>query len=85
MKNKVMEIRTRRGMTISELARRAKTSRQTIYSLEKQTIKNVSGPLMFRIADALEYDERGIFFDEGVTHEEQNLVYTTAGGNMHDK
>lgn len=71
MENRVMEIRMRRGMTISELARRAKTSRQTIYSLEKQEIKNVSGPLMFRIADALEYDEREIFFAQPVTHEVQ--------------
>lgn len=71
MENRVKELRNRRGMSVSELARRAKTSRQTIYSIEKQEIKNVSGPLMFRIADALECAEREIFFNPAVTHEEQ--------------
>lgn len=71
MMNRVQEIRNRRGMSVSELARRAKTSRQTIYSIEKQEIKNVSGPLMFRIADALEYDEREIFFSSSVIHDDQ--------------
>lgn len=71
MENNVKEARTRRGMSIAELARRASTSRQTIYAIEKQEIKNVSGPLMFRIADALEYDERDIFFRQSVTHEGQ--------------
>ena len=70
MENRVKELRNKRGMSISELARRASTSRQTIYAIEKQEIKNISGPLMFRIADALEYDERVIFCNQTVTHEE---------------
>lgn len=72
MMNRVKEIRTKRGMTVSELARRAKTSRQTIYAIEKNETKNISGALMFRIADALEYAEREIFLTKTVTHDEQN-------------
>lgn len=35
MKNKVKEYRTETGMSVAELARRAKTSRQTIHAIEK--------------------------------------------------
>lgn len=68
MKNKVKEIRIKRGMSVSELARRANTSRQTIYAIEKGKTKKIDGVLMFAIADALEYDEREIFFEPNVTH-----------------
>jgi len=61
MENKVKEYRIKRGMFISELARRAKTSRQTIHAIEKGERKSIDGQLMFRIADALEADERDIF------------------------
>lgn len=71
MENKVKELRNKRGMSVTELSRRAQTSRQTIYAIEKQEIKNISGPLMFRIADALDFDEREIFFESIVTHGEQ--------------
>lgn len=74
MENRVKEFRNRRGMSITELAKRSKTSRQTIYAIEKQEIKNVSGALMFRIADALDFDEREIFFESDVTHDEQKLI-----------
>lgn len=72
MKNTVRDTRKDVGMTVSELARRAKTSRQTIYAIEKQEIKNVSGEVMFRIADALRKPEREIFFARDVIHEDQS-------------
>lgn len=61
MTNKLRDTRIRRGMSISELARRSKTSRQTIYAIEKGETKNVSGNLMFALADALDCNEREIF------------------------
>lgn len=74
MENKLKAIRTDVGMSISELARRAETSRQTIHGIENGSIKNVSGMLMFRIADALRRSEREIFFSKQVTHEEQKNI-----------
>jgi len=71
MENRLKEIRKAVGMSISELARKADTTRQTIHNIENGSIKNVSGLLMFRIADALERSERDIFFSKQVTHEEQ--------------
>jgi DNA-binding XRE family transcriptional regulator len=58
-------------MPISTLAKRAKTSRQTIYAIERGERKTISGQLMFRIADALDVDERDIFFTDDVTHDDQ--------------
>lgn len=71
MRNKLREIRLDVGMSVAELARRARTSRQTIHAIEKHSRKEINGSLMFRIADALKRSEREIFFDEDVTHEEQ--------------
>lgn len=71
MFNKLREIRIDEGMSVSELARRAKTSRQTIHAIENGSRKSVNGSLMFRIADALKRDEREIFFTRPVNHEEQ--------------
>lgn len=72
MENKLREIRNDEGMSVAELARRAKTSRQTIHAIENKSQKSVNGMLMFRIADALKRDEREIFFNLNVTHEEQS-------------
>jgi putative transcriptional regulator len=72
LNNKLREVRTDVGMSIAELARRAHTSRQTIYLIEKGEIKNISGNLMFAIADALKRDERDIFFTHRVNHVQQN-------------
>lgn len=72
LNNKLREIRKDIGMSVTELARRANTSRQTIHAIEKGEIKNVSGNLMFAIADALRKPEREIFFRNDVTHVEQN-------------
>lgn len=62
MKNTVNEMRKKRGMSVAELARRSNTSRQTIYAIENQKIKRVSGVLMFSIAESLDCGEREIFF-----------------------
>jgi DNA-binding XRE family transcriptional regulator len=61
MQNNLKEIRQDIGMSISELARRANTSRNTIYNIEKGITKDVSGKLVFAIADALNRNEREIF------------------------
>jgi DNA-binding XRE family transcriptional regulator len=61
MENKVREIREDIGMNISELARRANTSRNTIYNIEKGITKDVSINLAYAIADALKRNEREIF------------------------
>lgn len=74
MKNNLRKIRMDVGMSVSELARRASTSRQTIYGIENGTRKNVSGILMFNIADALKRSEREIFFVNDVIHEEHSVV-----------
>lgn len=74
MKNKVKDLRKERGWAVTELARRADTSRQTIHSLENNNIKNPSGKLMFKIADAFKLPEREIFFEDDVTHEEQKTL-----------
>jgi putative transcriptional regulator len=71
MKNKLRETRLDVGMSVSELARRSKTSRQTIHAIENHSRKSINGELMFRIADALKRDEREIFFTSNVKHEEQ--------------
>ncbi|MDR6555489.1 helix-turn-helix domain-containing protein [Paenibacillus qinlingensis] len=63
MENKLRDTRIKRGMSISELARRSNTTRQTIYAIEKSEVKNISGYLMFALADALECNEREIFLN----------------------
>lgn len=68
MLNKVRDKRVDVGMSVSELARRARVSRQSIYLIENGTTKNVSGQVMLAIADALRCDEREIFFRQDVTH-----------------
>jgi len=71
MDNRLREIRLDIGMSVAELARRSKTSRQTIHAIENKSRKNIRGSLMFRIADALKREEREIFFESSVNHEEQ--------------
>lgn len=69
--NKLRVIREDVGMSVSELARRAKVSRQTITNIELHG-QIPSAPLMFAIADALKRQEREIFFANHVTQELQN-------------
>lgn len=69
--NKLREIRKERGMSVVELARRSKTSRQTITNIELNG-QEPSGILLINISEALEKDPRDIFFKESVTHVLQN-------------
>ena len=71
MYNKLREIRKEIGMPISELARRAKTSRQTITNIElNDQVPNVY--LVIAISAALKKDPREIFFNDDVTCNVQN-------------
>lgn len=71
MENILREIREDIGMSISELARRSSTSRQTIHAIENGERKDISGSLLLKISEALKKDPRGIFFTKNVTHELQ--------------
>lgn len=68
--NKLREIRTEIGMSVSELARRAKTTRQTITNIELHGQEPL-GSLMIKISDVLKKDPRDIFFTDEVTQELQ--------------
>lgn len=67
MNNKLREVRTEIGMSVSELARRAKTSRQTITNIELHN-QEPSGRLMLAICHVLNKDPREIFFTNDVIH-----------------
>ena len=71
MYNKLREVRTDVGMSVSELARRANTSRQTITNIELHG-QEPSGFLMLAIANALKKDPREIFFASDVIQDLQN-------------
>lgn len=66
--NKLREVRKEIGMSVAELARRAKTSRQTITNIELHN-QEPSGSLMIIISDVLNKDPREIFFIDTVIHE----------------
>lgn len=61
MYNKLREIREDIGMSVTELAKRANTSRQTITNIELHG-QEPNGSLMLRISNALKRDPRDIFF-----------------------
>ena len=61
MKNILKEIREEKGMTISELARKANVTRQTIYNIETNENASVSSPVMEAIASALNVKASRIF------------------------
>lgn len=65
--NKLREVRQKVGMSISELARRSKTSRQTITNIELNG-QEPSVTLGLRIAKALNTDVIEIFFTDDVIH-----------------
>lgn len=71
LNNRLREIRIDRGMSVAELARRAKTSRQTITNIELKG-QEPSGFLLISISEALEKDPRDIFFKVDVAHVQQN-------------
>lgn len=72
MENRLRQVRIEIGMSVSELARRAGTTRQTIHAIEAKKRKRIDGNLMFRIADALKREEREIFFAKSVIHGEHS-------------
>ena len=68
--NKVKEVRTKRGMPISELARRTKLSRVTIANVEnKAVIPSLETAIL--IARELDCSVSDIFFEVVVNHEFQ--------------
>ncbi|MGG4419185.1 helix-turn-helix domain-containing protein [Bacillus subtilis] len=71
MVNKVREVRQEIGMSVSDLARKVNTSRQSITKIELHG-QEPSGYMMLRIAHALNKDPREIFFEVDVTHGLQN-------------
>lgn len=65
-KNELRKIRKEVGMSLSELARRSKTSRQTITNIELKG-QEPSVTLALRIARVLKRDPYDIFFNDFVT------------------
>lgn len=68
MNNKVKEIRTERGMSVSELARRTGLSRTAINNIEKGK-SNPLASTMYVISSVLEKEISEIFFDASVIRE----------------
>lgn len=62
MKNRLKEMRYKRMMTKSELARRSGISRTTIWMLENNPEKAVTSDTMAALAKALEMPVERIFF-----------------------
>jgi putative transcriptional regulator len=75
--NKLRIIREERGMSVAELARRSKTSRQTITNIELNG-QEPSGRLLISISNVLGRDPRDIFFYNDVTQVQQNGEKTPA-------
>lgn len=68
MTNKLREYRQEVGMPLSELAKRARTSRQTLTNIELHGQEPGVG-LALSIAKSLRVDPREIFFDSCVIQE----------------
>ena len=64
MRNKVEYWRTRRGMSVSELARRSGISRQTVIRLERDKGANTNMNTIVSMARALEVPVDDLFFAE---------------------
>ncbi|MEK3838695.1 helix-turn-helix transcriptional regulator [Paenibacillus sp. FSL R7-0128] len=75
--NKLRTIREERGMSVAELARRSKTSRQTITNIELNG-QEPSGRLLISISNVLGRDPRDIFFYNDGTQVQQNGEKTPA-------
>ncbi|WP_429842772.1 helix-turn-helix transcriptional regulator [Brevibacillus sp. FIR094] len=70
LNNKLREVRIEVGMSVSELARRAKITRQTITNIELRG-QEPTGFVLLSISAALKRDPREIFFVKTVKHVEQ--------------
>lgn len=77
MNNKLREVRENIGMSVSELARRADTSRQTIINIELHG-QEPRVSLALSIAKALKTDPREIFFTTSVIQDLQKGDKETA-------
>lgn len=71
--NNLKSIRTQRGITISELARRAKLNRITISNIENGK-SNPTVSTVVAICKVLNKDPKEIFFSDCVYHEIQGEV-----------
>lgn len=61
MRNKVAEVRKKRGLTQQELSEKANISRPYLCNIENDQNKVVSNTIMFRLADALGVNVSDIF------------------------
>ena len=61
MQNRLKQVRQEKGITIAELARNAKVTRQTIYNIEGDPNANVSSRVMAQIALAIGVKASDIF------------------------
>lgn len=68
MSNRVKEIRTKRGMSVSELARRTGLSRTAIYTIENGE-SNPFASTIYKISKALDGNPNAIFFSLNVIRE----------------
>lgn len=71
IKNNLRKVRQGVGISVSELARRSNTSRQTITNIELRG-QDPSATLALAIAKVLKTDPYEIFFTHDVIHELQN-------------
>jgi putative transcriptional regulator len=72
-KNNLRLVRQDIGMSVTELARRSNTSRQTITNIELHG-QDPSATLALAIAKALNRDPYEIFFTNDVIHDLQNKI-----------
>ena len=73
MVNKLRDIRVQTGMSVSELARRTGTTRQTITNIELHG-QEPGIKLALQIAQALNRDAKEIFFEDFVIQDLQKRV-----------
>jgi DNA-binding XRE family transcriptional regulator len=73
LKNKLREVRTDIGMSVSELSRRAGVSRMTITNIELHN-STPSGDVLIRLSDVLRADPRDIFFIEDVSQNAHSVI-----------
>lgn len=66
MEFRIKQLRRERGMSQTELARRAGVSRQTIILLESGVAKNTTTRTIAGIADALDTTADALFYDQSV-------------------
>lgn len=66
MANKLKEMRYKRMLSMSELARRSGVSRTIIWKIETKPDNNTSEKTMMALAKALEMPVTDIFFTESV-------------------